>query len=562
MSDTPQFDAIVVGSGITGGYAAMELTRKGLRVLMIERGRSIDHQSGYDTETLAPWELPFRGYGNPQLWAEQYPVQSKGRYFDEWTYRHFVNDKDHPYQTEGADPFQWRRSYQLGGRSLVWGRQTFRWSAMDFEANAKDGHGVDWPIRYSDLEPWYDQVEEFIGVQGVPEGLPQLPDGKFVGAFGLLPPEQALREKLREHYGDRTLTVARSAHLTKEKDGRAPCQFRSICARGCTYGAYFSTQSTTLPAAQATGRLTVITDSVVHSMQQDPQTRKISGVRVLDTKTKKAIVYTARLVFLCASTINSVGVLLRSRTDSLPNGLANSSGVLGQYLMDHVGGAGVAAQIPGFENLTSFGNRPTPIIIPRFRNLKKQDMDFARGYVFFGSASQGSWRAGEARPGLGVSFKERLRKPGPWTLGINLHGESLPRAENRISLAANGIDKDGLPQMRIAFAHGDNERKMALDAETEAKAMLSLLGGKIVRSTHDIGPGGTTVHEMGGARMGRDPATSVLNAMNQAHDVPNLFITDGACMTSSASVNPSLTYMALTARACANAVSMLSDGAI
>lgn len=557
---TPQFDAIVVGSGITGGIAAKELTERGLTVLMIERGPDIPHQSGYTTETIPPWELPFRGYGDPRVLREQYPVQSKGRYFDEWTQKHFVNDRDHPYETTKEAPFQWRRSYNVGGRSLVWGRQTYRWSPVDFEANAKDGHGVDWPIRYDDLAPWYDAVERFIGVQGAREGVASLPDGKFQPAFPLMPVEQALRDRIKATYPDRTLTVARSAHLTQAKDGRSVCQNRGICARGCSFGAYFSTQSSSLPAAKATGRLTVVTDSVVDGLDFDPATRKVTGVRVLDTRTKKRTVYSSRVVFLNASTINTIGILLRSRTDAVPNGLANSSGVLGQYIMDHVNGGGAGAIVMGFQDKTTFGNRPTGIIVPRFRNIGKDEADFVRGYVFFGLAFQTSWRSLENRPGIGAPAKAALAKPGQWVMGLSTHGECLPQASNRALLAKSAVDKDGLPQMRVEFAHDDNARRMLIDSEKEAQAMLKLLPGQVIRSSHEPGLGGTTVHEMGGARMGRDPRTSVLNADNRAHDVDNLYITDGACMTSSGSVNPSLTYMALTARAADTAARLVKQG--
>jgi choline dehydrogenase-like flavoprotein len=563
MSSTHQFDAIVVGSGVTGGFAAKELTEKGLRVLMVERGRMIEHQADYKTEMLPPWELPFRGYGDPQIWAQDYAVQSKGRYFDEWTQAHFVNDREHPYQTTGPDPFQWRRSYQLGGRSLVWGRQCFRWSEHDFEANARDGYGVDWPIRYADLAPWYDHVEDFIGVQGAAENNAALPDGRFQPPFQLNVVEKVFRDKLSRAYPDRCFTIARSAHLTEGKDARAPCQYRNLCARGCSYGAYFSTQSSTLPAARATGRLTLLTDALVQILEHDPKTARITGVRVLNTKTRERTIYRARVVFLCASTFNSIAILLRSAHDGAPNGLANSSGVLGQYIMEHVGGGpGAAALVPGFGDKTTFGNRPTGTIVPRFQNLGDSTAEFLRGYCLFGASVQLSWRLGEVLPGIGETMKQHLRRPGPWLLGLSAHGEMLPRKENQITLDPKRLDPEGSPQIRIAFSHGDNERKMMADAEKEAKAMLSVMGGLIVSSSKQPGPPGTTVHEMGGARMGNDPNTSVLNGHNQAHDIANLFVTDGACMSSTASVNPSLTYMALTARACDTAVSMLKNNLI
>uniref|UniRef100_B0T5J8 Glucose-methanol-choline oxidoreductase n=1 Tax=Caulobacter sp. (strain K31) TaxID=366602 RepID=B0T5J8_CAUSK len=563
MSGQTQFDVIVVGSGITGGMAAKELTERGLKVLMIERGPMIEHGADYKTEMTPPWELPFRGYGDPQVLASDYPVQSKGRYFDEWTSAHFCNDRENPYQTSAENPFQWRRSYNLGGRSLVWGRQSFRWSALDFEANKKDGHGVDWPIRYEDLAPWYDHVETFIGVQGSTEHMPALPDGKFQPPFELNVVEKAVAAKIAATYPDRRLIISRSAHLTQEKEGRGVCQSRSICARGCSYGAYFSTQSASLPAAQATGRLTLITDSLVDTLDYDPATRRVTGVKVLDLKSKTSATYTAKAVFLCAGSFNSVALLLRSKSAAMPAGLANASGVLGQYIMDHVGATSAAVAIPGFADKTTFGNRPTGTIVPRFRNLlAHEDTDFLRGYSFFGSSMQLSWRFGESTPGLGTALKDRLHAPGQWVMALNAHGEHLPRAENRITLDPNRVDANGQAQLRIDFAYGDNEKKMLLDAQKQALAMLAPMGGKVSRSSADLNQGGATVHEMGGARMGRDPTTSVLNGENQAHEVINLFVTDGACMSSSASVNPSLTYMALTARACARAAKRITSGAL
>jgi choline dehydrogenase-like flavoprotein len=555
-----QFDAIVIGSGITGGWAAKELCEKGLKVLMIERGRNIEHGRGYTTETKAPWEMPYRGFGNPSVIHRDYQVQSQGRSFDEWTQQHFVNDRENPYATESASPFTWYRGYQLGGRSLTWGRQSYRWSNLDFHANKKDGHGVDWPVRYKDLAPWYDHVESFIGVSGSKEGLPQLPDGQFQPPMALNVVEADAKKRIESAYPDRKLIIGRVANLTLPKEGRAPCQYRSICARGCSYGAYFSTQSSTLPAARATGNLTLITDQMVERINYDASLKRATGVRTLDTKSGAGATYTAKMIFLCAGAFNSVAVLLRSTSEPFPNGLANSSGVLGRYIMDHANALSVIGAVPGFEAHTSFGNRPTGIILPRFRNVSTPDPRFLRGYSYQGGAFQIGWSRGKTGAGLGTAFKSTLRAPGPWQFALVAFGECLPRADNRITLHPTSKDASGLPQLHIQFSFGDNEKALLADAAEEAKKMLALLAGTPRLSFAQPGTPGTSIHEMGGARMGHDPATSIVNAHNQAHGIPNLFITDGACMGSSACQNPSLTYMAFTARAANHAAAELKAG--
>lgn len=559
-----QFDAIVIGSGITGGWAAKELTEKGLRVLMIERGRKIEHRVDYKTEMTPSWELPFRGYGDPELYARDYAVQSKGMGFNEWTQQHFVNDRENPYQTTQKEPFQWRRGYQLGGRSLMWGRQCYRWSDIDFGANAADGHGTDWPIRYRDLSPWYDHVESFIGVSGSRDQLPQLPDGQFLPPMPMNAVELALKAALEQRYADRKLIIGRTANITQAKPGRAPCQYRNTCARGCSYGAYFSTQSSTLPAAQATGNLTLITDSLVDTLAYDPKTRRVSGVHVIDTHTRTRATYTAKLVFLCAGSVNSVSVLLRSKSEAFPRGLANGSGVLGQYFMDHALTMSVIARIPGFTDRTYFGNRPNGIIIPRFINVggERNKDGLLRGYSYQGMAFRRGWTRGMAKAGVGKALKSELHGPGDWGLLLGAFAEALPRAENRILLDPKHPDPFGIPQTRIEFSYGENDRKLLKHAETQAREMAGLINAEILASSGEPGLGGTAVHEMGGARMGKDPHTSVLNAVNQAHEVRNLFVTDGAAMASSACQNPSLTYMALTARAADAAVGLLKEGAV
>ena len=558
-----QFDVIVVGSGVTGGYAAKELTEAGFKVLMIERGPKIEHGSGYKTETLAPWELPFRGLGDAAAYARDYPIQRLNRHFDEFTQNHFVKDSENPYSTEPGSEFTWFRSYNLGGRSLTWGRQCYRWSDYDFGANKRDGHGTDWPIRYADLAPWYDRVEAFVGVSGAAEGLAQLPDGRFQPPMALNVVEQHLRERIGVRWPERRLTIGRTANLTVAKDGRSACQYRSICARGCSYGAYYSTQSASLPAAMATGRLTLVTDSVVEGVDYDPVTRRATGVRFLDTATGKRGRATARALFLNAGAFNTNHILLRSMSEAMPNGLANSSGVLGTHIMDHATSLSAVAIMPGFENRTSFGNRPTGVVIPRFRNLDTLDgKGFTRGYSYQGGAVQGTWTSGKREAGMGAALKGKLRHPGPWKVVLVTFAESMPRASNRLTLDPAKTDAHGAPLLRIAFEHGADERAALADAKTEAAAMLSSAGGQVVMGMDQPGPGGSAIHEMGGARMGLDPATSVLDKWSRAHDVANLFVTDGAQMSSSACQNPSLTYLALTARACATATSMLRDGTL
>lgn len=564
MSDqSHEFDAIVVGSGITGGWAAKQLTEAGLKVLMLERGRNIRHQIDYTTEAKAPWEMPFRGVGDGQRYAADFPVQRLNRHFTEYTEGHFVNDRENPYATASETEFNWFRSYQLGGRSLTWGRQCYRWSDYDFDANRRDGQGTDWPIRYADVAPWYDLVEDFVGISGAAEGLPQLPDGRFQPAMPLNVVERAARERIRARWPDRIVTIGRTANLTEEKEGRGKCQHRSICARGCSYGAYFSTQSSTLPAAQATGRLTLVTDAIAEKLLHDTARRRVTGVQWVDRNTGERKSATGRMVFLNAGAFNSVHLLLNSSSEAAPNGLANGSGVLGTHIMDHANTLSAIAMMPGFEGRTTFGNRPTGIVIPRFRNLDQQDGNgFSRGYSFQGGALQSTWSQGKRQPGVGAAFKENLSKPGPWRMVLVAFAESMPRASNRLALSRSATDAHGIPQLEITFAHGAEEQAALADAKREAATMLETAGGNVIMGFDRPGPGGTAIHEMGGARMGRDPSSSVLNQWSQAHDVPNLFVTDGAQMSSSACQNPSLTYMALTARACDYAVRQLREGLI
>jgi choline dehydrogenase-like flavoprotein len=547
---------------MTGGWAAKELTERGLRVLMLERGKPIEHGTDYTGEHLAPWQLPWRGLGDRQRMLREYPIQAHQPECDEASLQFWANDLEEPYVSDPDGPFHFIRTSCLGGRSLVWWRQVYRWSDLDFAANAADGQGIDWPIRYRDLAPWYDRVEDFIGVSGQAEGLPHLPDGVFLPPMELNCVEQHAKARIESAFPGRRMTIGRTAVLTRPHRGRAACHYCGPCWRGCASGSYFSTLSSTLPAARATGRLAVHTDSIVSRILHDPSRRRATGVEVVDARTGERREHRARLVFLCASTLRSTQLLLLSRSESCPEGLGNSSGVLGHYLMDHVLGPGALGVIPGFDERYYAGNRPNGIYVPRFRNLTGRDADFARGYGYQGMALRAGWSRAAQLPGFGRGFKEALRAPGPWLLILRGFGECLPRRENRVTLDARAVDRFGIPQLRVRFNWGENERAMAADITAQAVAMLEACGAAPVIPLDEIAVGGTAIHEMGTARMGRDPRSSVLNAHNQCHDVPNLFVTDGSCMTSSACQNPSLTYMALTARAAAFAARELESGAL
>ncbi|SFV11407.1 GMC oxidoreductase [Pseudoduganella namucuonensis] len=563
-----QFDAIVVGSGITGGWAAKELCERGLRTLMVERGRPVEHRADYSGEGVEPWRMPNRGLVGRAQAEDQYARQRKCAAFDEYNKHFFNNDRDMPYSTPEDRPFSWIRGNQLGGRSLTWARQTYRWSDLDFGANAKDGHGVDWPIRYADLAPWYSHVERHVGISGGVENLDVLPDSEFLPAFEYNTVEKALKARFDAAFAPARMIMGRCAHLTAPsaahlEQGRGNCMARNMCNRGCSFGAYFSTQSSTLPAAAATGRLSVATNAIVHSVIYDPKTNRATGVRVIDAETMETREFHAKVVFLCASALGSTQVLLNSTSPSFPTGLANSSGVLGHYLMDHLYGAGATGRIEGHEDEFYSGRRPTLPMIPRFRNVVDQHPGFLRGYSLSGDAKRAGWRETAAKPGFGKDYKTMVRAPGEWRFRLVGSGEMLPRYENMVSLHPTRKDKWGMPQLHIDCTFSDNDRKMQEDISDTAANIMEALGikdiKKYIKST-DEWPPGLSIHEMGTARMGRDPRTSLLNGYNQAHDVPNLFVTDGACMTSSAWQNPSLTYMALTARACAYAVEQFKAG--
>ncbi len=564
------FDAIVIGSGISGGWAAKELCERGLKTLVLERGRHLDHPSPEYTDFEAPWDMEFRGMV-PEIYDEEgryRMLKRKG-----WTYRNeyiqfFVDEAEYPYSFPEDRPFMWTRGYQLGGRSLTWARQSYRWGPKDFEANARDGHGVDWPIRYDDLAPWYDHVEAFAGISGARDGLPDLPDGDFLAPWELSAAESILAENIRNQFEDRRLIIGRCANLTEVRDahtavGRGPCQARNHCMRGCSYGAYFSSLSATLPAARQTGNLTIEADSIVREIHYDPVTRRATRVKVIDRHTREERVFSARLIFLNASAIASVQILLNSRSEAMPNGLANTSGQLGNYIMDHFGHAGANGRIEGLDDRFEFGRRPTGIYIPNYRH-ENEAQDFLRGFGFQGGANR--YRTGHSgsRAGLGAEIKDGVGQWTPWSMGIGMFGEMLPYADNTARLHPTRTDQWGIPLVHLDCHIRENERAMIRQAERDAVEILTAAGCTGVTSTRTpdeehVLVGGKT-HEMGGACMGHDPTTSILNRWNQAHDVDNLFVTDGACMSSCGTANPSLTYMALTARAVDYAVSRLQEG--
>ena len=559
------FDAIVVGSGISGGWAAKELTERGLKVLMLERGRNVTHRHDYVTEGKASWEMPFAGQIPESLTESDYAMQNQCYAFSDYTKHFFVNDRENPYATAGDKPFTWIRGYQLGGRSLIWHRHSYRLSDLDFKANKLDGHGTDWPIRYKDLAPWYDHAETFAGISGSLEGLPQLPDGVFQPPFLMNCVEKDIKKNIEAAFADRNLIMGRVAHLTEPTKeqmalGRSRCMNRNECQRGCSFGAYFSSLSATLPAANRTGNLTTVTDAVVDSVIYDGDSDRASGVRVVDANTREHRSYGARLVFLCASTLGTAQIMLNSTSERFPNGIANSSGTLGRYLMDHVGGVGAGGVFPGHQDKYDAGRRGAGLYLPRFRNVTDKDERFLRGFGYQGSAYRLSWSRGDNTPGIGSEFKAELRQPGPWGFGMAGFGEMLPDERNRVWLSKNNKDSWGMPILEIDCEHRENELAMLDAIATDAEELLKAAGLTNITVNRDKAAPGLMIHEMGTARMGHDPNTSVLNKFNQTHDVPNLFVTDGSAMASSACQNPSLTYMALTARAAATAVEMLQEG--
>lgn len=558
--DENTYDAIVVGTGISGGWAAKELTEKGLNTLVLERGRMVKH-GDYPTANKEIWELDNRDVISKEE-AKDYEKQMRTNYTIKPSTKHWwLKDTEHPY-TE-VKRFDWIRGYHVGGRSLMWGRQSYRWGPQDFESNIKDGHGVDWPIRYEQLSKWYDYVEEFVGVNGRKDGLKHLPDGKFLPQMQLNCVEGHLRDKIAEHFDDgRILTIGRSANLTQPHKGRGSCQYRNRCMRGCPYGAYFSSNASTLPAAEATGNMTLRPNSIVYEIIYDKDTKRAKGVRIMDAETKQTIEYFAKIVFLNASAINSTWIMMNSKSDRFPNGFGNDSGELGHNLMDHHFKVGASGRYPGFEDKYYKGRRPNGIYIPRYQNLggKTNKKDYVRGFGYQGGASRGNWQSYVRELGFGKDFKAQITEPGPWRMGMTGFGECLPYHENKMMLNTEVVDKFGMPTVTFDCEWKENEYKMRIDMKNDAAEMLEAAGFKDVAPYESDNAPGLGIHEMGTARMGRDPKTSVLNGNNQVHAAKNVFVTDGACMTSAACQNPSLTYMALTARAADFAVSELKKG--
>lgn len=554
------YDAIVIGTGISGGWAAKELCESGLKTLVLERGRNVKHIEDYPTMHMDPWDFEHRGAQSEETKKNQ-PKQSRlwGGALTKPESRHwFVDDLKHPYHE--TKKFLWLRGYHVGGRSIMWGKQSYRWSEMDFEANKLDGHGVDWPIRYKDIAPWYDKVEEFIGVSGQNLGLPQLPDGKLSDPMELNCAEKDLQKNISDKFDDgRLLTIGRVAHLTGNAmhEGRSNCQYRNRCIRGCPFGGYFSSNSSTLPAAERTGNMHLRANSIAYEIVYNDKTKQASGVKIIDTITKEKTFFKANIIFNCASAIASASILMQSKSERFPNGMGNDSGELGHNIMDHHYEVGASAEAEGFDDKYYKGRRPNGFYIPRFKNLgddKTKAKDFIRGYGYQGGASRKNWKHAVSELSFGKDLKDELLKPGTWSVGMGAFGECLPYHENKITLNHDALDEWGLPTIDFDVEYKDNEMKMRKDMKAQAISMLKAAGYKNVSGYESEAIPGRGIHEMGTARMGHDPKTSVLNKHNQVHSVPNVYVTDGACMTSSACQNPSLTYMALTARAVDHAV--------
>ncbi|MAT91110.1 MAG: GMC family oxidoreductase [Halioglobus sp.] len=564
------FDAIVVGSGVSGGWAAKELTEKGLKVLVLERGRDITPGPDYLGEHAPAWKVPYQGKRPRQLYEDEYPMGKRVYALSERNRQFWMNEKENPYVVDAKNPFMWIRADVVGGRSLLWGRQTYRWSEQDFRANEQDGHGIPWPVGYQDIAPWYSHVEKFAGINGKAEGLPQLPDSEFQKPMPWMALEQTIHGRLKKKAPDITLTNARVAILTEDLPGRSACHYCGPCHNGCSTGSYFSSHSSTLPAARATGNLTLKADALVERLEHDPVSGRVTRVHVIDTRTRERSAFSARLFFLCASTVGSTQILMQSRSEAFPNGLANSSGVLGHYMMDHT--LGMSGMGIFLDNMDSYyyGNRPTGLYIPRFRNVggQDEDADFVRGYGYQTFTIRTDWTTNFNSKGFGADLKDSLRKPGPWIWGMAGFTECLPFKSNRMYLS-NKVDRYGLPQVAFEMKWSDNEVKLRRDAARQADRILKAAGAVFAMpgdsqdlTAEQMSLPGEGIHEMGTARMGDDPSESVLNKWNQAHDVPNLFVTDGSFMTSASCVNPSLTYMAFTARACDYAVKQLASGAV
>jgi choline dehydrogenase-like flavoprotein len=549
------YDAIVIGSGISGGWAAKELCEKGLKTIMLERGRNIEHIKDYVNANKEAWNYPHRGRRTQEM-INDYPVLKRDYPLNETNLDYWVKDSESPYVE--TKRFDWFRGYHVGGRSLMWGRQSYRWSDFDFEANAKDGFGVDWPVRYKEIAPWYDHAEKFAGISGNRDGLVQLPDGQFLPPMDMTCVEKDVAARIKEHYkGKRAMVIGRTANLTVAHEGRTNCQFRNKCWLGCPFGAYFSTQSSTLPAAMKTGNLTVRPWSIVTRILYDKDKKKATGVEILDGETNKTYTYNAKIIFVNASTLNSAWVLMNSATDIWPGGLGSSSGELGHNIMDHHLGVGASGIVEGYDDKYVFGRRANGVYIPRYRNLFGDKRDYLRGFGYQGGGSRQGYSHSAEELSIGADLKEALTEPGNWTMSIGGFGETLPYHENFITLDKNKKDKWGLNVLNFDVEYKDNEKKMRKDMKDDAVEMLEAAGVKNVKGREGDGTLGRGIHEMGSARMGKDRKTSVLNKFNQVWDAPNVFVTDGSFMVSAACVNPSLTYMAFTARAVDHAVNEL-----
>ena len=557
MPETNVYDAIVIGSGISGGWAAKELTEKGLKVLMLERGRNIDHVKDYVNANKDIWEFPHRDNATQQMKTD-YPVLKTDYPLNESTFGMWANEKENPYTQ--VKPMAWFRGYHLGGRSLLWGRQSYRWNKWDFEANGKEGIGVDWPIRYDEIAPWYSYAEKFAGIQGTKEGLEVLPDGDYMPGMEMNVVEKDISAKIKDHYkGKRHMFIGRSANITEPHNDRTNCQYRNRCWRGCPFGAYFSTQSATLPAAKKTGNLTMEVNKIVTKLLYDKDKKRATGVEAIDAETNKTIEYKSKIVFVCASAFNSAWILMNTATDIWPDGLGSSSGELGHNIMDHHFKNGAQGNVEGFEDKYIYGRRPTGTYIPRFRNIYDDKRDYLRGFGYQGGADRDRG-INIAEFTVGADLKQALSEPGSWSMNIMAFGEMLPDHSNKMTLDKNKKDKWGLPVISFDVEIKENEKKMRKDMVEDAVEMLTNAGLKDVKGFDYGYTVGMGIHEMGTARMGRDPKTSVLNGNNQVWDALNVFVTDGACMASTSCVNPSLTYMALTARAADFAVKELKKG--
>ncbi len=554
------YDAIVIGSGISGGWATKELCEKGLKTLVLERGRNVEHNKDYPTVNKHPWELTHRGDLTEEFVKEN-PLISKSAGISEDTQHFFIKDKDHPYVQE--KPFDWIRGYQVGGKSLTWGRACQRWSEYEFTAPARFGYGIDWPIRYKDVAPWYSHVEDFIGVCGNKDGIESMPDGEFLPPFDLNCVESHIQNSIKKNFG-RHLVQARWAHITQPKDihlqqGRGKCQARNLCMRGCPFGGYFSSVSSTLPWAAKTGNLTLRPHSVVHSIIYDEKKEKATGVRIIDANTNEVIEYFARIIFVNASALNSNLVLLNSKSNRFPNGLGNDNGLLGKYVAFHNYRASVGGEIEGFEDQYYFGRNPTEPIIANYRNLKKQDTDYLGGFTTFMGASRKGWHNALEGP-IGEDLKKNAMKPGGWTAYMYMQGETIPKEENHVRLSETDTDQWGIPLLVTSVDYDDNDDKMVKDFLEQSTLMLEKAGAKNILQHDSNQAPGLDIHEMGGCRMGCDPKTSLLNEWNQLHACKNVFVTDGACMTSTGNQSPSILYMALTARAANYAVEEMKKG--